>query len=169
MDSAKPADRRLSPSGYDITPLPRERVAELAGRLDAESYRVTQRAGTEPPFCGNLLDNKKDGTYVCIVCGLPLFSSGHKFESGTGWPSFYREFDPAHVSRKVDSSHGMTRTEINCARCDAHLGHVFPDGPRPTGERHCLNSASLRFHESGQPLPPESQPLPADLTARASS
>ena len=161
MNPSVPAGSNRSQSGYDIAPLPRERVAELAKSLDPETYRVTQKAGTEPPFCGNLLDNKKDGVYVCVVCGLPLFSSEHKFNSGTGWPSFYREFDPAHVARKSDNSHGMIRVEINCARCDAHLGHVFDDGPRPTGERHCLNSASLRFHEEGTELPPESRPASA--------
>ncbi|HPS79334.1 MAG TPA: peptide-methionine (R)-S-oxide reductase MsrB, partial [Thermoanaerobaculaceae bacterium] len=138
-----------SKSGYDVTPLSRERVAELAAKLDPEAYRVTQKAGTEPPFCGNLLDNHKDGVYVCVVCGLPLFSSEHKFNSGTGWPSFFRELDPAHVTRHEDRSLGMVRTEIDCARCGAHLGHVFSDGPKPTGERHCLNSASLRFYEKG--------------------
>ena len=96
--------------------------------------------------------------YACVVCGLPLFSSEHKFNSKTGWPSFYREFDPEHVARKSDLTYGMVRTEINCARCSAHLGHVFDDGPRPTGERHCLNSASLVFVEKGQPMPAESQP-----------
>ena len=157
----------LSKSGYDVTPLPREKVAELARRLDPDAYRVTQKAGTEAPFCGTLLDNKKDGTYVCVVCGLPLFSSEHKFNSGTGWPSFYREFDPQHVSRTADNSHGMTRVEINCARCDAHLGHVFDDGPRPSGERHCLNSASLRFYEKGAELPPESRPTAPQSAAPA--
>lgn len=148
----------FSKSGYDITPYSRERVAELAKKLDAETYRVTQKAGTEPAFCGNLLDNKKDGAYCCVVCGLPLFNSDHKFNSGTGWPSFYREFDPEHVARKRDDGHGMVRVEINCARCDAHLGHVFEDGPKPTGERHCLNSASLKFYEKGSEMPAESRP-----------
>lgn len=148
-----------SKSGYDITPLPREKVAELAKKLDPEAYRITQSADTERPFCGTLLDNKKEGFYACVVCGLPLFASEHKFNSGTGWPSFYREFDPAHVSRKADRSHGMVRTEINCARCNSHLGHVFDDGPKPTGERHCLNSASLTFVEKGQPVPEASQPI----------
>lgn len=150
---------KLSKSNYDITPLSREKVQELAKKLDPEAHRVTQRAGTEAPFCGTLLDNKKEGTYACIVCGLPLFSSEHKFDSGTGWPSFYREFDTQHVSRKSDESHAVPRTEINCARCGAHLGHVFDDGPKPTGERHCLNSASLKFYEKGQELPAESRPV----------
>jgi peptide methionine sulfoxide reductase msrA/msrB len=149
---------RYSQSGYDITPCSREKVAELASKLDKEAYRVTQNAGTEAPFCGGLLDNKNEGLYTCVVCGLPLFASEHKFNSGTGWPSFYREFDRDHVTQKSDVSHGMVRTEINCARCSAHLGHVFDDGPPPTGQRFCLNSASLKFIEKGQPLPPESQP-----------
>jgi peptide methionine sulfoxide reductase msrA/msrB len=148
-----------SKSGYDVTPLAPEKVKALAAKLDPEAYRVTQKAGTEAPFCGTLLDNHKEGIYTCVVCGLPLFTSRNKFNSGTGWPSFDREFDPAHVARHTDQSVGMTRTEINCARCGAHLGHVFDDGPKPTGERHCLNSASLKFVENGQPLPPESQPL----------
>jgi methionine-R-sulfoxide reductase len=137
---------RVSQSGYDITPLPSARVKELASTLDAESYRITQQQGTERPFCGTLLDNKLEGVYHCIVCDLPLFSSEHKFTSGTGWPSFFQPFDPDHVSERKDTSHGMARTEITCARCGAHLGHVFDDGPPPTGRRHCLNSASLKFH-----------------------
>jgi hypothetical protein len=103
---AKTMKTLLSESGHDVTPLPREEVARLAKKLDPEAYRVTQKAGTEAPFCGNLLDNKKEGVYACVVCGLPLFSSEHKFESGTGWPSFFREVDPAHVARK--SSTGAT-------------------------------------------------------------
>lgn len=150
---------RISSSSYDITPLSKEQVAELASKLDPETYRITQKAGTEPRFCGNLLNNKKDGVYICVVCGLPLFSSEHKFDSGTGWPSFYREFDPEHVTRQRDASHGMVRVEINCARCGSHLGHVFDDGPKPTGERHCLNSASMKFIEKGERFPPESMPV----------
>ncbi len=155
----------LSKSNHDITPLSRERVAELAARLDAEAYQVTQKAGTERPFCGGLLETKEEGTYTCAVCGLPLFSSEHKFNSGTGWPSFYREFDPQHVTRHVDHSGGMARTEINCARCTSHLGHVFDDGPAPTGERHCLNSASLKFHAKESELPAESRPVATGETA----
>lgn len=139
-----------SSTSYDITPLPREEVERLAAQLDAEAYEVTQRAGTERPFCGTLTDNKQAGVYCCIVCGLPLFSSAHKFTSGTGWPSFFQPFDAQHVAERVDDSHGMARTEIACARCGAHLGHVFDDGPPPTGRRHCLNSAALRF-EAGDP------------------
>jgi peptide methionine sulfoxide reductase msrA/msrB len=154
-----PSTFKYSKSGHDVTPLTRDHVAELAKKLDPETFRITQSAGTERPFCGTLLDNKRDGTYACVVCGLPLFSSKHKFDSGTGWPSFFSPFDAAHVSEKVDRSHGMVRTEINCARCDAHLGHVFDDGPKPTGQRHCLNSASLVFHAAGTPLPAESRPV----------
>jgi len=149
---------RYSQSGFDVTPLPREQVKQLAAKLDPEAYRITQKSGTEPAFCGTLLDNHQEGIYCCVVCGLPLFSSEHKFTSGTGWPSFYREFDPEHVRRQVDRSAGMLRTEIDCARCGAHLGHVFDDGPPPTQERHCLNSASLKFYAKGESLPPESRP-----------
>ncbi|MBI4567536.1 MAG: bifunctional methionine sulfoxide reductase B/A protein [Planctomycetes bacterium] len=150
---------RYSKSGYDITPLPRARVEELAKALDPEAFRITQRADTERPFCGTLLDNKKEGAYLCVVCGLPLFSSEHKFNSGTGWPSFHTPVDQGHVGERADTSHGMSRAEIFCARCDAHLGHVFPDGPPPSGRRFCLNSASLRFAFRGAPLPAESRPV----------
>ena len=158
-ETVKNMQPQYSKSGYDITPLAPEQVAKLAAKLDPEAYRVTQKAGTEPAFCGNLLDNKQDGVYCCVVCGLPLFSSEHKFHSGSGWPSFYREFDPEHVTRRSDHTAGMIRTEINCARCGAHLGHVFDDGPPPTGQRFCLNSAALKFYEKGQPRPPESEPV----------
>jgi peptide methionine sulfoxide reductase msrA/msrB len=158
-----PMKPRYSKSGYDVTPLTPVEVDALAARLDPDAYRITQRAGTEPPWCGMLLDNKRAGLYTCVVCGLPLYSSAHKYESGTGWPSFYQPFDPDHIQRRLDHSLGMLRVELSCSRCGAHLGHVFDDGPRPTGERHCLNSAALRFYEEGQPLPPESRPVATEV------
>ena len=150
---------QYSEAGYDITPLPRDRVKELASRLTDDERRILLNQGTEPPYCGTLLDNKTEGTYVCKLCGLPLFSSESKFTSGTGWPSFYKPYAQGHVKEIEDRSHGMVRTEIRCARCDGHLGHVFPDGPKPTGLRYCLNSASLDFHAKGTDLPEHSQPV----------
>ncbi|HTJ41946.1 MAG TPA: peptide-methionine (R)-S-oxide reductase MsrB [Kofleriaceae bacterium] len=134
---------------YDLTPLSQDRILELAKDLSPEEKRVILHQGTERPFCGLFLDNKKQGTYVCRLCGLPLFESSAKFESGTGWPSFFKPVESDHVKFIEDDSHGMTRTEIRCARCDGHLGHVFPDGPPPTGERYCLNSVSLSFVDAG--------------------
>lgn len=123
---------------------------EWKKRLTPEQYYVTRNSGTERAFCGNLLDNKKEGVYTCVCCGLPLFASNAKFDSGTGWPSFFQPICKENVLEIVDNSHGMTRTEINCARCDGHLGHVFDDGPRDkTGLRFCLNSESLEFTEKG--------------------
>jgi peptide methionine sulfoxide reductase msrA/msrB len=148
-----------SRSGFDLTPPSKSNHAAMLEGLDAETIEITQRAGTEQRFCGTLLDNKKQGTYACVVCGLPLFSSEHKYTSGTGWPSFFQPYDIDHVARIADRAHGMSRIEIACARCQSHLGHVFPDGPPPSGERHCLNSASLVFHEAGAELPPTMNPM----------
>lgn len=148
-----------SKSGHDITPLSKERIETLATALSPEEARIILRKGTEAPFCGNLLDNKKEGSYCCRLCGLPLFSSDHKFDSGTGWPSYFRPIDVDHIRYERDSSHGMTRVEILCARCDGHLGHVFEDGPKPTGLRYCLNSASMSFVEKGKEFPPQSRPV----------
>ena len=119
--------------------------AEWRAQLTPEQFHVARSQGTERPFCGTLLDNKAHGVYACVCCGLPLFASTAKFESGTGWPSFFQPIADENVATHVDRSHGMTRTEIHCARCAGHLGHVFPDGPRPTGRRHCVNSESLVF------------------------
>ena len=118
---------------------------EWRKQLTPEQYRIARRKGTEPAFCGLLTDHKEPGLYVCVCCGLPLFDSDAKYHSGTGWPSFFRPVAAENVSMQVDVSAGMRRTEILCARCDAHLGHVFTDGPPPTGLRYCLNSESLVF------------------------
>ncbi|HEY1813917.1 MAG TPA: peptide-methionine (R)-S-oxide reductase MsrB [Kofleriaceae bacterium] len=141
-----------SHAGYDLTPLSTERVNALAESFTPDERHVILHQGTESPFCGLLLDNKQAGTYACRLCGLPLFASNAKFESGTGWPSFFRPFDPEHVRNIEDRSHGMRRVEIRCARCDAHLGHVFDDGPPPTHQRYCLNSISMIFVPDGQPI-----------------
>jgi peptide-methionine (R)-S-oxide reductase len=139
-----------SASGYDLRPLNDSRRSQLAAALSDEERRVILHQGTERPFCGTLLNNKASGLYACRLCGLPLFKADAKFESGTGWPSFYKPLDPAHIAEIVDESHGMTRTEVRCQRCDGHLGHVFPDGPPPTRQRYCLNSVSLTFVPEGE-------------------
>lgn len=119
--------------------------AEWARRLDAEQYRVLRQSGTEAPFSGAYWDNHAKGTYRCAGCGTPLFASTDKYDSGSGWPSFTRPADSSAVVTKRDSSHGMERTEVRCAECSGHLGHVFTDGPGPTGLRYCINSAALDF------------------------
>ena len=124
--------------------------AEWQDLLTPEQFAVARAHGTERPFCGNLLDNKRAGVYSCICCGLPLFSSNAKFESGTGWPSFFQPIADENVATIADRSYGMVRVEILCARCDCHLGHVFPDGPAPTRQRHCMNSESLKFTGAGE-------------------
>ena len=119
--------------------------AEWRQQLTPAQFQVARGKGTERPFCGTLLDNKRQGVYTCICCGLPLFASDSKFNSGTGWPSFFQPVADENVINDEDRSYGMRRVEILCARCDCHLGHVFEDGPRPTGLRYCVNSESLSF------------------------
>ncbi len=142
-----------SASGFDLSPLSDADRKRLEATLTREEADVLLKHGTEAPFCGVLLNNKTAGAYTCRLCGLPLFRSGEKFESGTGWPSFTQPYDQDHLHFVQDRTYGMTRTEIRCARCESHQGHVFPDGPPPSGLRYCINSVSLGFTASGEPFP----------------
>jgi peptide-methionine (R)-S-oxide reductase len=146
---AKPEVEPLPPELPALTPNADDKVVlteeEWKERLSPMQFRVLREHGTERSFSGALLENKKEGTYLCGGCGLPLFPSSTKFDSGTGWPSFWDPVNDTNVGRESDLSHGMTRTEVHCSRCQGHLGHVFTDGPEPTGLRYCINSVSLQF------------------------
>lgn len=147
-----PATVTVQFAGPDGNPLPPETVptiqksdAEWRAELGDEAFKILRASATERPFCGGLLENKEKGIYFCAGCDLPLFTSASKFDSGTGWPSFFQPFAPGNIGENRDVSHGMVRTEVHCARCGGHQGHVFPDGPPPTRLRYCINSAALTF------------------------
>jgi peptide-methionine (R)-S-oxide reductase len=151
--TAVPHETARSASGFDLTAPSGAEEKRLEASLTEEERDVLLHHGTEAPFCGGLLANKEPGVYCCRLCGLPLFKAETKFESGTGWPSFYAPFDEGHVVGVRDTSYGMIRIETRCARCGSHQGHVFPDGPPPTRLRYCINSLSLAFVKTGDPLP----------------
>ena len=160
-----PQDVATAQTSFDLSPPTREQFDSLLADLSDEERHVLLEHGTEAPFCGVFLNEKRPGVFTCRLCGLPLFHGGTKFESGTGWPSFTQPFADGHLKYIRDTSYGMERVEIVCARCGSHQGHVFPDGPPPTGQRYCINSVSLAFTAEGDCLPdklgrgaPEGQP-----------